>query len=227
MKRRILSMALVALAVALPAGPSFAATMLWTRPFNVNGTSTMDPAPVLGPPSTVVDGMDHSSGLGQIRIEHRPGVAGDYKFIMGVDIDIDFFVSYTDESGSTTGTPEAGQSWEIDEPEFIFGDIWTNLNNGALDNTNAVPVSSPYDVGMALGWDYHLDAYEYAVITMSIRHASPSTSFYLSQTDLASSEVIHLSSTLDIAYIPEPVTVLGVILGLGGLGGYVRRRRSC
>ena len=27
--------------------------------------------------------------------------------------------------------------------------------------------------------------------------------------------------------IPEPVTMLGLVLGLGGIGGYLRRRRSC
>ncbi len=45
----------------------------------------------------------------------------------------------------------AFSSWEIDEPEYVFGNIYTNSLAGALDNTNAVPASgSPDDVSHAL-----------------------------------------------------------------------------
>ncbi|MGJ5813633.1 hypothetical protein [Paludibaculum fermentans] len=40
--------------------------------------------------------------------------------------------------------------WEIDEPEYVFGDIYTHANAGALDSLNAIPSSSPDDVSHAL-----------------------------------------------------------------------------
>jgi hypothetical protein len=40
--------------------------------------------------------------------------------------------------------------WEIDEPEYVFGNIYTNANAGALDNSTGVPASAPDDVSHAL-----------------------------------------------------------------------------
>ena len=41
--------------------------------------------------------------------------------------------------------------WEIDEPGYVFGDIYDNVWLGALDNSNAVPSSGPAnDVSHAL-----------------------------------------------------------------------------
>ena len=37
------------------------------------------------------------------------------------------------------------------EPGFLFGDIYTNVINGTLDNTNGVPSALPDDVSFALG----------------------------------------------------------------------------
>ncbi|MBL8178592.1 MAG: PEP-CTERM sorting domain-containing protein [Bryobacterales bacterium] len=35
--------------------------------------------------------------------------------------------------------------WEIDEPEYTFGNIYTHANEAALDNTSGVPASGPVD----------------------------------------------------------------------------------
>lgn len=35
--------------------------------------------------------------------------------------------------------------WEIDEPEYVFGNIYTHANEGALDNSSGVPPSGPVD----------------------------------------------------------------------------------
>ena len=43
-------------------------------------------------------------------------------------------------------------AWEIDEPGYLFGDIFTNLLNGALDNTNGL-LGIEDDASMALGFD--------------------------------------------------------------------------
>lgn len=42
------------------------------------------------------------------------------------------------------------EQWEIDEPEYVFGNIYTNANLGALDNSSGVPASAPEDVSHAL-----------------------------------------------------------------------------
>jgi hypothetical protein len=54
------------------------------------------------------------------------------------------------------GAPEGAvgaSSWEIDEPGYVFGDIFQNLQAGILDNRNAVPNGSPDDVSLALSFN--------------------------------------------------------------------------
>jgi len=66
--------------------------------------------------------------------------------------------SFFNESGalvdvSGTGPGDtAADTWEIDEPGFLFGDIFTNLLAGSLDQTNAVPQGLEDDVSLALGF---------------------------------------------------------------------------
>jgi len=58
--------------------------------------------------------------------------------------------------GLANGAPPgalAPQGWEIDEPGYVFGDIYTNVSfNGTLDNQNAVPSNMPDDVSLAFLW---------------------------------------------------------------------------
>lgn len=59
-------------------------------------------------------------------------------------------------AGLPSGAPSgaiAFNSWEIDEPEYVYGDIYTHSAiDGLLDNTNAVPSTGPDDVSLSLGW---------------------------------------------------------------------------
>lgn len=55
-----------------------------------------------------------------------------------------------DGTGADDVNPD---SWEIDEPGFVFGNIYDNLFYGALDNSNAVGVGSEDDVSLALGFE--------------------------------------------------------------------------
>jgi hypothetical protein len=48
---------------------------------------------------------------------------------------------------------EAADSWEIDEPGYVFGDIYDNLLAGVLDNSNDVSEALQDDVSLALGFD--------------------------------------------------------------------------
>jgi hypothetical protein len=67
--------------------------------------------------------------------------------------------SYFNEAGMQFGKVGIGaadpwiDSWEIDEPDFISGDIINHLLQGKLDNKNAVTQERPDDVALAVGFD--------------------------------------------------------------------------
>ena len=50
----------------------------------------------------------------------------------------------------------AASAWEIDEPGYVFGDVYQNLLSGSLDNTNSLPFGNADDVSLALGFDIGL-----------------------------------------------------------------------
>jgi len=133
-----------------------------------------------------------------------------------IDYDIDILDNtYFNEFGAANGAPAAGLSWEIDEPEYLFGDIKTNLKNGALDNANGVPASAPDDVSMALAWNFSLNAGETGIARFFLGAAAPTSGFFLSHTDPNSAETYYFWSTLEISGggevpVPEPSTLLVV-----------------
>lgn len=82
------------------------------------------------------------------------------RLIAFVDLDIDrnangfaneygSFISLATPPGAPAGAI-AANSWEIDEPGFLFGNIVANSIAGVLDHFNAVPNSAPDDVSFAL-----------------------------------------------------------------------------
>ena len=50
----------------------------------------------------------------------------------------------------------AASGWEIDEPGYVFGDVYQHLQAGALDNTNALPLGNADDVSLALSFNIGL-----------------------------------------------------------------------
>lgn len=173
---------------------------------------------------------DVTTGLGTILF--TTSNPGNNSFLAFFDHDIDPAV-YWDESGSVTGTPIAGQSWEIDEPGWSDGDIVENFTAGSLDNGIGTSIHGntefPDDVSMAMGWDFFLAAGETATITLTLSEQMPPSGFFLTQWDMGTETGFYFSGNLDIrsdeqAPVPEPATMLLFGTGLAGLAGASRRR---
>jgi len=112
--------------------PASATPVLYDWAFNINGDMFTAPGTYSGPdpgqlPSYVVDtGFDWNAGLGTISIAYYPAVADDSFLIAFFDHEIlEPGNSYFNEFGTISGAVAAGQSWEIDEPGYEFGDIRT------------------------------------------------------------------------------------------------------
>jgi hypothetical protein len=172
--------------------------------------------------------FDLTSGLGTLT--YTISSAGANTFIAFFDHEIDEATNtFFNEYGTAVGAPASGQSWEIDEPGYGFGDIYTNVTKGALDNTNAVPSGSDDDVSLALGWSFTLSAGEYAMLTFVVSDTAPASGFYLTHTDPDSEATLYFYSTLiikGISPVPLPGSLLLLGSGLLGLMGYGWRRRQ-
>lgn len=161
--------------------------------------------------------FDWESGLGNITIAYDS--AGDYSLAAFFDHEYsEGQNSYYNEYGEAVGSPETRQSWEIDEPGYVFGNIYDNAFWGLLDNSNAIPFEFEDDVSMALGWDFLLQENEMALVTLTIAELMP-TGFYLSQND--PDGTIYFSSNLnvssDTAPVPEPSSILLLSSGMTSL----------
>jgi hypothetical protein len=164
-----------------------------------------------------LSGFDTITGLGNIGVTIT-GV-GTHSFDAFFDHEIDEATNtFFNEYGAVSGVAAAGQSWEIDEPGYLFGDIYDNFLLSTLDNTNAIPMALPDDVSMAMGWDFVLNVGETALIDLVLSNTDPGTGFYLTHTDPDSNASVYLSSSLRITAAPEPSVVLLFGLGLMGIG---------
>ena len=142
------------------------------------------------------------------------------------DFEIDQQVNtFFNESGSATGTAAAGQSWEIDEPGYLFGDIVDNVYSGSLDNSNGVPVGAEDDMSFAMGWDFSLQADDMAIIDFIFTDILPSVDFFISHFDADSNSEFYFYSALSIqnsgapvvppvTSVDEPSTLVIMFIGL-------------
>lgn len=213
MKRSVLIAASFALGtLAAPPLARAAVIALFDYALNLDGAVTANSFP--GGVSGAA--FDTVTGLGSVQVTvSGPGVhyAG-----MFVDHEIDEAVNtYFNETGAAAGVPSAGQSWEVDEPGYISGDIYGNLAAGTLDNALGVSVfgntTFPDDVSMALAHDFTLGVGESAELVFTLGLVPPAGGFYLTQTDPDSDTSLYFSSTLMI--IPEPSLAWLPFVGAG------------
>lgn len=232
MEKFLISILILLFVISIGSSRAFAGLMLFDWVLRVNDDIYQAPASYLGPDSGQLPAyfddseFDWSIGLGIITIDYDPG-PGDYLFIGFFDHEIDEPINtFFNEYGLETGPVASGQSWEIDEPGYAYGDIYDNVLAGALDNSNGVPPGSEDDVSMALAWDFTLTAGETAMIQLIFAEETPSAPYlYLSHTDPDSGDYsIYYSGTLAIeggaVPIPEPGTLIllgSFLLGLIGI----------
>ncbi len=151
--------------------------------------------------------FDRAAGVGMLTIAVRS--PGPHSVSLFLDHEIDYATNtFFNEFAARVGTPAPGQSWEIDEPGYQTGNLFTNFLAGRLDNSNAVSSAVRDDVAMALGWNFTLGPNQTALVRMTVSETNPPTGFYLAQTDPQSQKTIYFWSTLETAYgDTEPPTI--------------------
>jgi hypothetical protein len=132
---------------------------------------------------------------------------------------------YISVTGSGSGDSDP-DSWEIDEPGFLFGDIYDNLIFGALDNTNAVFQGAEDDVSLALGFELgDILAGQTWNMTLSISDTDIGGLYH---GDYASGTGAYINGNVvvdSVTTVAEPNGMLLFLLGMFGMT-LIRRQRS-
>ena len=205
---------------------------------NVDGSTSFPKLGDILPANVDSSSFDETTGLGTLSIEiSDPGS----HFVSGFfDHEIDEAVNtFFNEIGSTVGSPALGESWEIDEPGFVDGDIFINFSDSNNTNGSSLDLGIgtsvfggtpfPDDVSMAIGWEFSLSPGETGIVSFLLGLSAPS-GFHLVHHDPDTSESIYLSSSLQIQQsspIPEPSTVLLLLFGSAVFGCLNRRSTRC
>jgi hypothetical protein len=201
---RLLIALVLLLVFAAPRASADIALFDWA--LNLNGVLYTPGGPPL--PGTVdASGFNFTTGLGTITITVTS--AGVNNLGLFVDHEMSESVNtFFNEVGSAAGGPPPGVSWEIDEPGYLFGDIYTNFAAGALDNS--VGIATPEDVSMAMIQSVIANVGD--TVSFGVGLAAPA-GFYLTHIDPNSGEQIFFSATP--SQVPEPGLPWLLAVGIG------------
>ena len=164
-----------------------------------------------------------SLGTISIMLTNNSGAAlTNVRFFGFLDAQIDELTnSFFNESGSAAGLVMGGGSsdsladfWEIDEPGFLFGDIFDNLLAGTLDNTNAFDSAPADDVSLALGFDIGTLAESESIIATFEISSTPNSGLRQNDPDSGGEFFFGGSAWKKIVEIPAPGTLALLMLGL-------------
>ncbi len=129
-----------------------------------------------------------------------------------------YFNETGDASGFSVGSGSAdsiADSWEIDEPGYLFGDIYKNIGAGALDNSNGI--TAPDDVSMALG--FQIDELLMGEVLTLVFDISTIDNGGLFHSDPDSRFGFYFNGEVHKATVPEPSTLIMLAFGLLTLVG--------
>jgi hypothetical protein len=202
MRKNVALFALLLLWGILPSGVRAGTTdSLQDALFNVNGTVTEGSLAI---PGLNASGFNATTGEGTLVFTFSPGAAGSYYFDAWFDNDLN--VPFFNEYGAVSGTPSAGQTWEIGDPTAYYNsglppgglgpgvDIVDDTALNVLSSANSLPGNaSNYldncaagstcngDASMAMGFSFSLTATQYETITLNLSQTAPGGGFYLQQ----------------------------------------------
>ncbi|MSV28091.1 MAG: PEP-CTERM sorting domain-containing protein [Bryobacterales bacterium] len=208
---------------------AIAGPVLYEWALNIDGTLHDYFSPGALPPGVLADPgiATQTTGLGSVAVTVTG--AGAHSVTGFFDHEIDELINtFFNEFGAVSGVAPAGLRWEIDEPGYVFGNIFAHVISGPLDNTNGVPAGSPDDVSLALAWNFVLGAGQTGHVHFLVDSVAPAAGFYLTQTDPDSGSSIFLSGGLEIegGAAPEPASYVLLLTGIVGIALGRRYRQS-
>jgi hypothetical protein len=170
------------------------------------------------------------TGLGTLTIDYTSEASGTYSFLSFFDHEIDEEIAlWNKEMGAVVGTDVKPEDlvWEIDDAGWDGGDIYWNVLDGYLENSNDIPENTVGDISMGLGWNLYLEEGENVFIDFILSDLGPTGSFYLAHSDPLSTDnnTIYFSSAVRTESVPEPTVFHMFFVGLASIGLLSRRKK--